>query len=159
MHVKFVRVRKIFLTSFCGICSLFFLWLELLFRKHVTYVLGCSFIKTCLLTFVNKPYCSSQWNLWNEIKMVFLGSWKFLLGKFPPRKSRSIKLPPGNFPRKSPTWSIPTHFICCVSLLNTASKYGEKVYMYILIPGRKKWYLQDCLDFSHETLAIIIKSS
>ena len=36
--------------NFCGIRSLFNLSLKLLFRKCITYVLGCSFIKTCSLT-------------------------------------------------------------------------------------------------------------
>ena len=34
----------------CGICNLSILCLKLLSRKYVTYVLGCSFIKPCLLT-------------------------------------------------------------------------------------------------------------
>ena len=45
------RVREFFsYTSFCGIGSLFILCLKFLFRKCVTYVLGCSFIKFCSLT-------------------------------------------------------------------------------------------------------------
>ena len=54
MYVKFVRVRKIFRTqAFAGFAV--FLHLKLLFRKCVTYVLGCSFIKTCSLTGVCVP--------------------------------------------------------------------------------------------------------
>ena len=33
-------------TSFCWACNVFILCLKLLFRKYVTCVLGCSFIKT-----------------------------------------------------------------------------------------------------------------
>ena len=44
------RVRKIFsYTSFCGVCGLHFVF-KIAIRKCVTYVLGCSFIKTCSLT-------------------------------------------------------------------------------------------------------------
>ena len=42
------RVRKTLVQAW--ICSLFILCLKLLFRKSVTYVLGCSFIKICSLT-------------------------------------------------------------------------------------------------------------
>ena len=43
------RVRKIFRTQlFAGFEVI--LCLKLLFRKCVTYVVGCSFIKTCSLT-------------------------------------------------------------------------------------------------------------
>ena len=46
------RVCKFFCTQIsCGVCSLFILCLkQLLFRKCVNYVLGCSLIKTCSLT-------------------------------------------------------------------------------------------------------------
>ena len=55
------RVRKIFRTQvFAGFACI--LCLKLLYRKCVTYVVGCSFIKTCSLTGVNKRFCSSQWN-------------------------------------------------------------------------------------------------
>ena len=42
--------QNISYASFCGICSHLILHLKLLFRKCITYVLGCSFIKTCSLT-------------------------------------------------------------------------------------------------------------
>ena len=46
MYVKFFRVRKIFRTQvFAGFACI--LCLKLLYRKCVTYVVGCSFIKTC----------------------------------------------------------------------------------------------------------------
>ena len=46
-----VRVRKSFsYTRFCRIQSFFDLCLKLLFRRCKTYVLGCSFMKTCSLT-------------------------------------------------------------------------------------------------------------
>ena len=46
------RVRKIFRTQgFAGFTVFSFcVWNSVLFRKCVTYVAGCSFIKTCLLT-------------------------------------------------------------------------------------------------------------
>ena len=44
------RVRKIFRTQVFTGFAVFILCLKLLFRKCVTYVVGCSFIKTCSLT-------------------------------------------------------------------------------------------------------------
>ena len=44
-----IRVRKIFRTQVFQSFHLAFK-LKLLFRKCVTYVLGCSFMKTCSLT-------------------------------------------------------------------------------------------------------------
>ena len=34
--------------------------------------------------------------------------------------------------QKIPTWNIPTHFIKCLSSLNTSPINGGRVYMYIL---------------------------
>ena len=49
VYVKFFRVRKIFRAQvFAGFACI--LCLKLLYRKCVTYVVGCSFIKTCSLT-------------------------------------------------------------------------------------------------------------
>ena len=44
------RVRKIFRTQVFTGFAVFILCLKLLFRKCLTYVVGCSFIKTCSLT-------------------------------------------------------------------------------------------------------------
>ena len=67
------------------------------------------------------------------------GSRKILPKKIPPpRKFPPIKLPPGKSPQKTPTWNITTHFINCLSSLNTSPINGGRVYMYICIPGQKK---------------------
>ena len=60
--LKLFRVRKIFRTQDFAGFTVFSFCLKLLFKKCVTYVVGCSFIKTCSLTGVNKRFCSSQWN-------------------------------------------------------------------------------------------------
>ena len=50
-HVcKISRVRKIFYTQVYAGFAVFILRLKLLFRKYVTYVLGCRFNKSCSLT-------------------------------------------------------------------------------------------------------------
>ena len=51
----------------------------------------------------------------------------------PPGKIPSLKFPT----QKIPTYNIRTHFINCLSSFNTASINGERVYMYIHLPGRK----------------------
>ena len=57
--------------------------------------------------------------------------------KFPREKLPPWKISPGKIPtHKFPIWNILTHFINCLSSLNTASINGGRVYMYIL-PVRK----------------------
>ena len=64
--------------------------------------------------------------------------WKISSGKNSPGKnSPPWKISPGKIPtHKIPIWNILTHFINCLSSLNTASINGGRVYMYIL-PVRK----------------------
>ena len=63
------------------------------------------------------------------------GSRKILPKKIPPPPENSH---PSNSPQKTPTWNITTHFINCLSSLNTSPINGGRVYMYICIPGQKK---------------------
>ena len=49
MYVKFFRVRNTFSTKIFAGFAVFILCLKLLFRKCVTYVLYCSFIKNLLI--------------------------------------------------------------------------------------------------------------
>ena len=75
-----------------------------------------------------------------------MGSRKISPGKIPTHQTPPWKIPP---PRKIPTqkiptWNIPTHFMNCLSSLNTLSINGGSLHVH----------LQNGLEFSHETLAI-----
>ena len=77
-----------------------------------------------------------------KIKLFIIKTWKdFLLkyiGFYGSRKISTHQTPPWKLPpQKIPTWNIRTHFINCLSSLNTASINGGWVYMYILLPGQK----------------------
>ena len=50
VYVKFLCARKMFRIQGFGGSAIFILCLKLLFRECVTYVVGCSFVKTCSLT-------------------------------------------------------------------------------------------------------------
>ena len=69
----------------------------------------------------------------------------------PPGKISFQKIPTQKFP----TWNVPTHFIICL-LYFVSSLTGGRLYMYILLPGRKILIPKNGSEFSHETLAILI---
>ena len=81
-------------------------------------------------------YLVRRYRLW--LWLVYFIYFKFGSRKIPARKTPTHQTSPCKIPpRKIPTWNITTHSINCLSSLNTVSINGERVYMYILLPGRK----------------------
>ena len=72
-----------------------------------------------------------------------MGSRKILTWKVPTHQTSPQKISPPQkiSTQKIPTWNIPTHFINCLFSLNTSPINGGGVYMYILLPKQKFWYL------------------
>ena len=109
----------------------------------------------------------------SNIKLNYLylqyGSRKISPGKIPNHQAPPWKIPPGKSPLENPPWkipnqkisirNIPNHFINCLSLLNTSSINEGGVYTSSLEEKLlQNRYLQNSLDLSHETLAILKKS-